>query len=146
MPSYPELPKAERTPWLAMQRGAEAFYAAINAHGPAPQGLAEACRWFVNGQDMGGCATAFAGPGLKTIAEVRDRKLLAADEARGLAVYRTCEDRPAIGSGYPLTYQVVEQYRLENGKIAEDWSVTDTVSMLRQIGLIRSLMLILRRP
>ena len=36
--------------------------------------------------------------------------------------------------------------RFENGKIAEDWSVTDTVSMLRQIGLIRSLMLILRRP
>jgi predicted ester cyclase len=34
--------------------------------------------------------------------------------------------------------------RFENGKIIEDWSVTDTVSMLRQIGFIRSLLLIAR--
>jgi hypothetical protein len=118
-PSYAELPKAQRTPWLAMQRGADAVYAAINAHGPAPQGLAPECRWFVNGQNVGGCAASFAGPGLKTIAQVRDRKLLAADDARGLVVYRTFEDLPAAGSGYPLTYQVVELFRFESGKIAE---------------------------
>jgi hypothetical protein len=118
-PSYAELPKAQRTPWLAMQRGADAVYAAINAHGPAPQGLAPECRWFVNGQNVGGCAASFAGPGLKTIAQVRDRKLLAADEARGLAVYRTFEDLPATGGGYPLTYQVIELFRFESGKIAE---------------------------
>jgi predicted ester cyclase len=35
--------------------------------------------------------------------------------------------------------------RFENGKIVEDWSVTDTVSMLRQIGFLRSLLLIARR-
>jgi hypothetical protein len=119
LPSYAELPQAQRTPWLAMQRGADAFYAAINAHGPAPHGLAERCHWFVNGQDMGACAPAFAGPGLKTIAQVRDRKLLATNEARGLAVYRTFEDLPAIGGGYPLTNQVIELFRFENGKIAE---------------------------
>ena len=34
--------------------------------------------------------------------------------------------------------------RFENGKIVEDWSVTDTVSMLRQIGLLRSLLLLAR--
>lgn len=34
--------------------------------------------------------------------------------------------------------------RFEHGKIVEDWSVTDTVSMLRQIGLVRSLLLLVR--
>lgn len=34
--------------------------------------------------------------------------------------------------------------RFEHGKIVEDWSVTDTVSMLRQIGLLRSLLLLAR--
>jgi hypothetical protein len=102
-----------------MQRGADTFYAAINAHSPSPRGLAQQCHWFVNGQDMGACEPAFASPGLKTIAQVRDRKLLATDEARGLAVYRTFEDLPAVGSGYPLTYQVIELFRFENGKIAQ---------------------------
>ena len=119
-PHYDPLPAARRTTWLAMQRAADAFYAAINAHGPAPQGLAAECHWFVNGQDVGGCAPAFANPGLKSVAEVRDRKLLAVDDARGLAVYRTFEDLPAAaGSGYPLTYQVVELFRFDGGEIAE---------------------------
>lgn len=119
LPSYAELPKDQRTSWLDMQRGADTFYAAINAHSPSPRGLAQQCHWFVNGQDMGACEPAFASPGLKTIAQVRDRKLLATDEARGLAVYRTFEDLPAVGSGYPLTYQVIELFRFENGKIAQ---------------------------
>lgn len=34
--------------------------------------------------------------------------------------------------------------RFENGRIVEDWSVTDTVSMLRQAGFLRSLLLIAR--
>ena len=34
--------------------------------------------------------------------------------------------------------------RFEQGKIVEDWSVTDTVSMLRQIGVFRSLLLLVR--
>jgi predicted ester cyclase len=34
--------------------------------------------------------------------------------------------------------------RFEEGRIVEDWSVTDTVSMLRQLGLLRALLVIVR--
>ena len=34
--------------------------------------------------------------------------------------------------------------RLDGGKIVEDWSVTDTVAMFRQIGVVRSLLLLAR--
>jgi len=48
----------------------------------------------------------------------RDRELLAIDEERGLAVVKFFEDIPATdGTGYPLTYQVIELYRFEAGKI-----------------------------
>jgi hypothetical protein len=62
----------------------------------------------------------FGGPALAAIADVRDREVLAVDEARGLIVYRTFEDLPATsGAGYPLTYQVVELFRFDRGRIAE---------------------------
>jgi len=51
---------------------------------------------------------------------VRDREVLAADEARGLVVYRTFEDLPASAgreNSYPLTYQVVELFRFVGGRI-----------------------------
>jgi hypothetical protein len=118
-PSYAELPAARRTPRAAMLRAAEAFYAAMEAHGAAPADLAAGCRWYVNGQDMGDCAAPFGGAVLAGIEQVRDREVLAVDEARGLIVYRTFEDLPAMGGGYPLTYQVVELFRIADGKIAE---------------------------
>lgn len=34
--------------------------------------------------------------------------------------------------------------RFENGRIVEDWSVTDTLGMLRQLGLLRSMLLGIR--
>lgn len=34
--------------------------------------------------------------------------------------------------------------RFEEGRIVEDWSVTDTVSMLRQLGLLRALLVMVR--
>jgi predicted ester cyclase len=34
--------------------------------------------------------------------------------------------------------------RFENGLIVEDWSVTDTLGMLRQAGVIRSLLMMVR--
>ena len=65
------------------------------------------------------CAPPFAGPVLASIARVRDREVLAVDEARGLVVYRTFEDLPAAGreNAYPLTYQVVELFHFVDGKI-----------------------------
>ena len=47
--------------------------------------------------------------------------------------------------GRPVHFGGITISRFANDKIVEDWSVTDTVSMLRQIGLIRSLMLMFRR-
>jgi ketosteroid isomerase-like protein len=44
--------------------------------------------------------------------------VLAVDEARGLIAVRLFEDLPAVGSGYPLSYQVVQLLRFEDGKIA----------------------------
>ncbi|HEU4651722.1 MAG TPA: hypothetical protein VFS49_09940, partial [Croceibacterium sp.] len=119
--SYPPVPQGQRTSRAAMIAGADAFYAAMNAHaGKPPAGLAEDCRWLVNGQNVGACAPPFAGPVLASIKQVRDREVLAADEARGLVVYRTFEDLPASAGAdgsYPLTYQVIELFRFVGGKI-----------------------------
>lgn len=115
---YGILPAAARTSRATMQDRGAAFFAALAANAGAPDIFSAACRWQVNGQDVGGCASAFAGPGLAGIEAVRDIDLLAIDEDRGLAVYRQFEDRPAKGgTGYPLTYQVVELLRIENGRI-----------------------------
>ena len=98
----------------------ETFQAAMTAEsGEAPAALADNCRWFVNGQDVGECASAFGSPALTAIGRLRDAEVLAADEERGLIAYRFFEDRPAIGSGYPLTYQVVELYRFVDGKVEQ---------------------------
>ena len=118
-PQYDELPQARRTVREAMEQGAEQVYAAMNAQASAPQVFTGDCRWFVNGQDVADCVSPFGGPALSAIGEVRDREVLAVDEARGLIVYRTFEDLPATSSGYPLTYQVVELFRFDRGRIAE---------------------------
>ena len=53
IPPYPELPKAQRTPWLEMERLVDGFYTALNAHdGHLPKGLDPACQWNVNGQAL----------------------------------------------------------------------------------------------
>jgi hypothetical protein len=120
-PSFAPVPQAQRTSRAAMIAGADAFYAAMNAHGgKAPAGLADTCKWLVNGQDVGDCAPPFSGPVLAGIKQVRDREVLAVDETRGLVVYRTFEDLPASANtegSYPLTYQVIELFRFVGGKI-----------------------------
>jgi hypothetical protein len=112
-----------------MIKAADAFYAAMNAHdGKAPAGLSANCRWLVNGQDVGDCTSSFINsPVLKTLEQVRDRAVLAADVDRGLVVYRTFEDFPAATDGdktYPRTVQVVELFHLVDGKIerVEAWT------------------------
>ena len=39
-----------------------------------------------------------------------------------------------------VTFNGITISRFENGLIVEDWSVTDTLGMLRQLGLLRSLL------
>lgn len=127
-PSFDALPKAQQTSRTAMIKGADAFYAAMNAHGgKAPAGLADNCHWWVNGVDVGACAPPFNGPVLNSLAEVRDRAVLAVDEERGLVIYRTFEDFPATTEGdktYPRTLQVTELFRFVGGKIerVEAWT------------------------
>lgn len=113
----PALPARRRTARADMQVSASQFMAAMDANSAAPASVAATCRWFVNGQDVGLCTAAFGSAPLARIEAVRDRQLLAIDEARGLAAYRFFEDIPAEGAGYPLTYQVVELYRFEAGQI-----------------------------
>ncbi|MEO6388722.1 MAG: hypothetical protein ABIT16_03390 [Croceibacterium sp.] len=119
-PQYGELPANRRTDRAAMASGAFQFYEAMVAHNGVPQGPGESCQWFVNGANVGACAAAFGGPALAGIEQVRNRKVLVADERRGLIIYRTFEDLPAkSGRGYPLTYQVIELFRFDHGEIAE---------------------------
>jgi hypothetical protein len=118
VPSFTEVPPAQRTSWLDMQRGADAFAAGMTSR-TAPANLAAECRWFVNGQEVSACAPAFASAPLAAIAAIRDRELLAADEARGLVAYRMFEDLPAIVEGYPKTYQVVVVFRFVAGRIEQ---------------------------
>jgi predicted ester cyclase len=58
--------------------------------------------------------------------------------ASRFVVTGTCLGRPVRFNGITLS-------RFENGTIVEDWSVTDTLGMLRQIGLWRSLVVGLRQ-
>jgi hypothetical protein len=132
IPPFPELPKAQRTSWLEMEKLVDGFYAALNAHdGKLPKGLGPDCQWNVNGQPLGMCAAPIAGNALQWIARWRDRKVLAVDEARGLVAVRVFEDIPAApreftraGGGtmanpaaYPRSLEIVEVFRIEGGKI-----------------------------
>jgi hypothetical protein len=116
-PDFAPLPARRRTARADMLHAATRFYEAINAKGGAPEIFADGCRFFVNGADAADCPSPFGGPGLTSIERVRDRTLLAVDEERGLAVFRTFEDLPAVGSSYPRTFQVVELFRFDNGQI-----------------------------
>ncbi|HSG55067.1 MAG TPA: hypothetical protein VLA45_06395 [Paracoccaceae bacterium] len=115
---YAPLPAARRTARAALVAGAGRFMAAIDANSVPVGLLADDCHWLVNGQDVGGCAGSFGSPPLARIESVRDRQVLAADEERGLVAVRFFEDIPAAdGNGYPMTTQVVELYRFEDGRI-----------------------------
>ncbi|MEO5706428.1 MAG: hypothetical protein ABIT10_08985 [Alteraurantiacibacter sp.] len=124
-PEYAALPAGRRTPRADMIAGAGRMMAAVDAN-VAPAGLlGEACHWLVNGQDVGPCAPSFGSPPLGRIEAVRDRQVLAVDEARGLVAVRFFEDIPAAdGTGYPMTTQVVELYRFEAGQITRIEAVT----------------------
>lgn len=112
------LPANRRTTRAAMQAAGGRFMNAMEANSAAPADVGADCHWFVNGQDVGLCAPSFGSAPLARIETMRDRSLLAVDEARGLAVFRAFEDLPASdGQGYPLTYQVNLLLRFDAGKI-----------------------------
>lgn len=115
---YAALPAARRTGREALIAGAGRMMAAVDANAVPDGLLADSCHWLVNGTDVGPCAPSFGSPPLARIEAVRDRQVLAVDTERGLAVVRFFEDVPAAdGQGYPLTTQVVELYRFEDGRI-----------------------------
>ncbi|HSG35747.1 MAG TPA: hypothetical protein VLA37_14545 [Sphingomonadaceae bacterium] len=117
-PDFALVPPERRSLRKTIEELGEGFYAAVNARSGAPAIFTDGCRWHVNGLDVADCISPFSGPGLNSIEQIRDREILAVDEARGLIVYRTFEDLPALGGGYPLTYQVVELMSVEDGRIA----------------------------
>lgn len=138
-PSFPELPAARRTPRMAMLGAVDRFYAAMNAqNGSAPPDLAQDCGWTLNGQPVSDCAVPFTNRRLQPLEEVRDIKVIAVDEARGVVAVSTYEDFPATqqeftdASGgtfkdqesYPRTQQVVELFRFVNGRIEAVHAIT----------------------
>ena len=40
------------------------------------------------------------------------------------------------GTGKPISWMVYHQYRIADGKIAEDWVLVDALALMRQVGAI----------
>jgi hypothetical protein len=123
-PDFATLPRGRRTTREDMLAAATRFYEAARANGGAPEIFADECRWFVDGSDVADCTSPFGGAQLASIEDIRDRKLLAVDEERGLAVFRTFEDLPATSGPvearrFPRTYQVVELFRFDDGRVTQ---------------------------
>jgi predicted ester cyclase len=47
-------------------------------------------------------------------------------------------EKPATGN--KLNFDVVDVFRVQDGKIAEHWDVADTFKLFRQIGIIERLL------
>lgn len=118
-PVYDVLPENRRTSRAQMTLTVEAAYAAMNGHTTAPAGIAESCRWSVNGQNLVQCGAVFGSPAFATLERVRDRELLVVDDARGLVAYRTFEDFPALDRGNPRTLQVIDVFRFDGGELVD---------------------------
>jgi hypothetical protein len=129
-PQFAALPAAKRTSRAAMLASVDAFHAAVGAHdGNFPDGIADSCRWAINGEDTDSCTGQLGGNRLQHLARLRDVQLLAVDEARGLVVTSGFEDYPAspleftdsAGPKYrdpgssPRTLRTVEVFRFEQG-------------------------------
>ncbi len=132
-PSFAPLSDAQRTSRVDMLAAVDRFYLAIAAeNGSAPADLAADCKWAVNGLELSACEVPFSNMLLQGLEQVRDRKVIAVDEARGLVAISAYDDftaqqqefTDAQGNTYedtmpfPRTLQVVELFRIVNGKIA----------------------------
>ncbi len=131
-PEFSNLSRGERTSRMDMLAAVDRVYAAINAqNGTAPDDFADDCMWAVNGQELSPCAAPLTGKRLQSVKAVRDARVIAVDEQRGLVAMSMFEDFPASeqdftdASGeaykgslpYPRTQQVVGLFRFSGGKI-----------------------------
>ncbi len=131
-PTFASLSDGQRISRAAMLAAVDHYYGAVNSRTRvAPQELAGTCQLTVNGKAMSGCASFFTAALRQNLDEVRDRNVIAVDEARGLVAVRGYEDYPATvqeftdsaGKSYkdtvpfPRTLQVVEVFRFESGRI-----------------------------
>jgi hypothetical protein len=138
-PAFSTLPNARRTSRTNMLSAVDRFFAAVNArNGLAAPDLAANCSWTIDGQEIGACAQPFANRRLQPLEQVRDRKVIAVDEARGLVAVSAYEDfsaavqefTDAAGNAYkdhatyPRTLQVVELFRFADGKIESVHAIT----------------------
>ena len=138
-PTFSTLPNARRTSRRDMLAAVDRFFAALNAkNGVAPPDLAADCTWTLNGQPTPSCTLPFTNRELQSLEQVRDRKVIAVDEARGLVAVSTYEDFTASvqeftdASGkaykdqdtYPRTLQVVELFRFSGGRIESIHAIT----------------------
>jgi len=133
-PSFSALPSARRAPRTEMVAAVDRVYQAIAAsNGTTPTDFSADCQWAINGQQVSGCAAPLTGRLLQNLEQIRDRKVIAVDEARGLVAISAYEDFPATvqtftdASGkafkdslpYPRTLQIVAVFRFDAGKIAQ---------------------------
>ncbi|MXO59803.1 hypothetical protein GRI89_09650 [Altererythrobacter salegens] len=119
-PQVAVLPAGRRTSREAMRVGAMAMLdAGASNAAKAPDVVATDCAATVNGQPAGACGAVFGSGAFDGLERVRDIQVLAVDEARGLIAIRTFEDRPALGSGYPRTFEILELMRFDADKVVE---------------------------
>lgn len=131
-PAFSELPAAQRMARADMLAAVDRYYEAVaRKDGAAPKGLASDCERVLNGETVSTCAQPFTARLFQPLEQVRDRSVIAVDEARGLVAVSAYEDYPASqqeftdASGntfrdalpYPRTQQVVELFRFENGQL-----------------------------
>ncbi len=127
-PAFGEVPTAQRTSRSGMLKAIDRYYGSVSSHSRvAPKELAGGCQLTVNGQPMSLCARPFTDALHRTIEQVRDRDVIAVDEARGLVAVRAYEDYPAViqdAIPFPRTLQVVNLFRFEKGGITHIDSFT----------------------
>src|SRR5690606_4411727 len=95
-PAVAQLGNRQRTPRSDMLAAVDRYYHAVAAAtGLAPADLAAECRLAVNGEALGACAKPFTDRLRQGLEQVRDRKVVAVDESRGLVAVSAYEDYTA---------------------------------------------------
>ncbi len=115
-------PAGNATSRAAIMEGAAAVAKGLSI---GQANLPRDCDWIVNGQSVGACSAASLSQALGGRLTLRDRTMLAIDEARGLGVYRYFVDLPAEGEqGYPRSFQIVDVYSFDRGQLLQVQSFT----------------------